>query len=361
MSHRKIENALKNGLNASLPDILDSVLQTPVSKMTNEQYQALLEPPLDQHKAKIFRPRLTLLRPGLSFALVAILLCLGLWGYYKPAALIAIDVNPGFEVTTNAYKRVLQVNGLDSNAQQILTGLKLTNTSLDNTIETIMGSLIQKGYLEQPNTTILVSVAATNAVLSQTMENQILNDMNQVLASDNKSATIYIQTLDTEKAPVSQNNEENKEKKQKVPAVNKKYIKEKDVKEKDVKEKHEKQEKPVEKQTKKQMEKPTDSTNNKTENLSFGKKALIQKLKQNNISFNEEDLANITLQEINALLKQQDKDLQTILDQTDNKDDRKDNKTKDRSKNKNKEKPNEKIKDEDKDKKSVNKNKGKSH
>jgi len=315
LSHRKIKAALNRGLNASLPDVLGSVLQAEISEMTVEEYNKIMSNTAVSSKPATVkanaRPATILLRPGIIFTFIAAFLGLGLWSYLNPAALIAIDVNPSFEVATNIYQRVIKISGLDQNAQQVLHGLKLKNKPLGSTMETLVGSLIDNGYLEHPESTILVTVASSNETRSKNIEDQIVKDFNQVLGTENNEVIIFTQIMQMDEATEAGLLEEENDLKEDI------ILEEADNLENDpAAEEKIPAESGAKSAAEKEQKQPAGqkNENKSTKKISFGKAVLIKKLKErSNVPFSENELAKMSMKEIKMLLDKYDTDLQTIL------------------------------------------------
>ena len=142
---------------------------------------------------------------GRSFMGVAtaacILLVAGIIGvpYYGnnfvPDTHVDIDVNPGVEIVTNKKNKVLNVQSTNKDGDSVIDGMNLKNTELKVAVNALIGSMVQKGYIANDNTGILVTVRNDNPEKANKVKEEVLYDINFALYTNDVQANVMNQTF----------------------------------------------------------------------------------------------------------------------------------------------------------------------
>ena len=142
---------------------------------------------------------------GRSFMGVAtaacILLVAGIIGvpYYGnnfvPDTHVDIDVNPGVEIVTNKKNKVLNVQSTNKDGDSVIDGMNLKNTELKVAVNALIGSMVQKGYIANNNTGILVTVRNDNPEKANKVKEEVLYDINFALYTNDVQANVMNQTF----------------------------------------------------------------------------------------------------------------------------------------------------------------------
>ena len=89
---------------------------------------------------------------------------IGGYAYYTPYGTVSLDVNPSIEYTINRFDRVLEVNGMNDDGEDILSGLdtkKLINTNIEAAIEDTIEQIDAEGYFSDEDGNYVVLAAST--------------------------------------------------------------------------------------------------------------------------------------------------------------------------------------------------------
>lgn len=89
---------------------------------------------------------------------------IGGYAYYTPYGTVSLDVNPSIEYTINRFDRVLDVNGINDDGEDILLGLdtkKLINTNIETAIEDTIEQIDAEGYFSDEDGNYVVLAAST--------------------------------------------------------------------------------------------------------------------------------------------------------------------------------------------------------
>ena len=116
---------------------------------------------------------------------------------YVPDSHVDIDVNPGVEIVTNKKNKVLEVQSTNQDGAAVIDGMDLKNTELKVAVNALIGSMVQKGYIQNDNTGILVTVRNDNEDKANKVKAEVLNDINTALSTNSVQATVIHQTVKT--------------------------------------------------------------------------------------------------------------------------------------------------------------------
>jgi len=116
---------------------------------------------------------------------------------YVPDSHVDIDVNPGVEIVTNKKNKVLEVQPTNQDGASVIDGMNLKNTELKVAVNALIGSMVQKGYIQNDNTGILVTVRNDNEDKANKVKVEVLNDINTALSTNSVQATVINQTVKT--------------------------------------------------------------------------------------------------------------------------------------------------------------------
>ena len=133
-------------------------------------------------------------------AAACVLLAVGVVGVpyygnnYVPDSHVDIDVNPGVEIVTNKKNKVLEVQSTNQDGASVIDGMDLKNTELKVAVNALIGSMVQKGYIQNDNTGILVTVRNNNEDKANQVKAEVLDDINVALSTNDIKARVMNQT-----------------------------------------------------------------------------------------------------------------------------------------------------------------------
>ena len=199
---KSVERALNQAVSASMPDmneLLDNILAADVIPMTKPDSIVRQQPPKQRSEGFIIWLKdiysSLFLQPALLFSLCIVLL-LSLSGgvalntiYMRTDTLVAIDVNPSIELSTNKKNKVISINAKNKDANIILEDMELINVDLNIAVNAIIGSMLKHGYLQDDENTILISVSNKKEAKAKQIQNKIEKDFVDSLKIVDKRAT----------------------------------------------------------------------------------------------------------------------------------------------------------------------------
>ena len=130
-----------------------------------------------------------------------VLLGAGIFGipYYGnnfvPDSHVDIDVNPGVEIITNKNNKVIDILSTNNDGKAVIDRMNLKNSELKVTVNALIGSMVQKGYIENDNTGILITVRNNNQDRADKVKAEVLDDINFALYKNDVQAAVMNQTL----------------------------------------------------------------------------------------------------------------------------------------------------------------------
>lgn len=108
---------------------------------------------------------------------------------------LILDVNPSIEIKTNGLKKVVEINGLNKDAKELLKEYKLENDEIEDVVEDLIDLMILNGYITGgEDNLVMITVDDENA------DKQMLDKVNGAIAAylENRQleAAVMSQTID---------------------------------------------------------------------------------------------------------------------------------------------------------------------
>ena len=190
MKNHDIDNMIASGLAKTVPD-----------NAYERIFAALPTASQTERKTIPMKKKNKILRFVLPAACACLILVAGIFGFvhydtnYRVDSVIDIDVNPGIELSTNKKDRVLDAVAINDDAKDILDGMDLKDTDLKVAVNAIIGSMVQKGYVTDEMSSILVTVKNRDSGKADTLRAEVVRDIDAALLSKGINAPVINQTL----------------------------------------------------------------------------------------------------------------------------------------------------------------------
>ena len=97
------------------------------------------------------------------------------------AAVISFDVNPSIELKVDNEEDVISVKGLNDDGKKVLEGMDLEDTDLEVAVNAIIGSMLKHGYINEMANSILLSVSGVEGYDTDALETKLANEVNALL------------------------------------------------------------------------------------------------------------------------------------------------------------------------------------
>ncbi|MDO5445641.1 MAG: PepSY domain-containing protein [Eubacteriales bacterium] len=111
------------------------------------------------------------------------------------ASTIMLDVNPSIEIRLNRSEQVLSVLPLNEDAKVVVGDMDFSGSSLDVTVNALIGSMLRNGYISDIANSILVSVDSDDPADGQAIQTKLMTKIDAILESGNVSGAVLGQTV----------------------------------------------------------------------------------------------------------------------------------------------------------------------
>ena len=192
MDDRELENKITSAYEDIAPDILDSVLRD-----CKEQKGRVI---IMQNKKKK-----SLVRAVAGIAAALLIVCGGIFGLnaYNGSKAIAstvmLDVNPSIEIQVNKHEKVLAVKPLNEDAKKVVGTMDFSGSSLEITVNALIGSMLRNGYINDASNSILVTVDSKNHAAGAELQTRLMLEISDLLKSSNNPVALLGQTITPDK------------------------------------------------------------------------------------------------------------------------------------------------------------------
>ena len=106
-------------------------------------------------------------------------------------SVVTLDINPSIALSVNNKETVTTATPLNDDAMDIMGGMELEGTNLETAVNAIIGACLQKGYLDELENAILVSVENADADTAT----QLQNELTTTISGAFQSGAILTQTV----------------------------------------------------------------------------------------------------------------------------------------------------------------------
>lgn len=77
---------------------------------------------------------------------------------FRVSSVIEIDVNPSIEIEVSKNEKVRDIDALNDEAEIIIGDMDFDGVDIDVAVNALIGSMIKCGYIDETNSSVLVSV-----------------------------------------------------------------------------------------------------------------------------------------------------------------------------------------------------------
>lgn len=183
MTHEEIHKRIQQAATHAAPDQLDAILSA-----CGEQKGTVISMKKNQ-KRRWIAP----LSAAAALAIVAGSI-FGISRFQQASAadsVVTLDINPSIALSVNSKETVTTATPLNDDAKDIMGGMELEGTNLETAVNAIIGACLQKGYLDELENAILVSVENADADTATQLQNELTATISGVF----QSGSILTQTV----------------------------------------------------------------------------------------------------------------------------------------------------------------------
>lgn len=188
LDNKQIEEKLKEGYEQLTPPFTEELR----GMVQNEKGQVVV---MQEKKVKKKHSKAAMLLAA------GVILALGLGGIgnYRAnqavAAVVALEVNPSVEINVNKKERVLNVRPLNDDGAKIIGEMDFSGSTLEVTVNALIGSMLQNGYLNEMANSILISVDDKNDADGALLQQKLTKEVNDMLQEQTFQAAVMSQRL----------------------------------------------------------------------------------------------------------------------------------------------------------------------
>ena len=180
MKKDEVTTMLRSAVSNAAPDVLDNVLHA-----------------CDHEKGKVIYMEKKKNRGVAGFAAIAAVFVLLIAGIFIAksnnsisnapgtnhtlAAVVSLDVNPSIELKVDKDEEVISVRGLNADGIKVLEGMDLEDTDLNVAVNAIIGSMLKHGYINEMANSILLSVSGVEGYDADALETKLASEVNALL------------------------------------------------------------------------------------------------------------------------------------------------------------------------------------
>lgn len=184
MNEKQLNEKIRTAVEHAAPDKLDTILSS-----------------VSEKKGVTAMTKTTKRKPIFAFAAAAaaFALCVGLLGYNGHIAnatdsIITLDVNPSIKIETNRKDKVLEVNALNADAKTVIGEMDFKGASLEVTVNALIGSMLQKGFITDVQNAVLVTVENDDDAKSMLLTNELSGLIGEAFKADSLDGAVISQS-----------------------------------------------------------------------------------------------------------------------------------------------------------------------
>ena len=122
---------------------------------------------------------------------------------YKVTSKVGIDVNPSVELKINQKEKVLEVIANNEDGKKIISDMDLKGSDINVAVNALIGSMVKNGYITELANSILISVENNDTEKAESLRQEILSQINM------ENISIISQTVNEEQELIDLSNEYN--------------------------------------------------------------------------------------------------------------------------------------------------------
>lgn len=217
LTDANITNSIKNAVESTTPEVIANVL---LRIEDDERGETVVEQTrttgnivhISEEIAVKKQERPTKWAKRMASLAAAVAIVFGAFFAYTnlaTGATISFDVNPSIELRINSKGKVISATPLNEDAVVVLGDMNLKGTDLNVATNALIGAMVQNGYIDDTQNTILVSVSGTNASNEEALQTQLMGQVNNSLSSYSINGAVISQNVannDTLKKLAQENN-----------------------------------------------------------------------------------------------------------------------------------------------------------
>ncbi len=116
--------------------------------------------------------------------------------YNTVDSLICLDINPSIVLEVNKSEKVLSAQAKNKDAKKVLEGLNLKGENLSNAVDSVLNAVVKHGYIDKKSNSVLVSVDNKDSKKGEELQRKLSQKVSKTLQKDGVEGAVLSQSLD---------------------------------------------------------------------------------------------------------------------------------------------------------------------
>lgn len=195
MHNSDIEKMLRRAAADAAPDVLDRIL----SRCNEEEGRVIDMAENKENRNASTRKRVWAYVGGLAAVLVLALTGAGYYLQFRTVdSIVGFDVNPSLELEVSRQEKILDVTTLNEDAKAILDNMDLRGSNLNVAVNALIGSMLKNGYINELKNSILITVESNDTRKSTELQQRIVEEIDAILNANSITGSILSQSLEND-------------------------------------------------------------------------------------------------------------------------------------------------------------------
>jgi len=214
MTERELNQKIRTAVEHAAPDQLERILSScdQTQQATDAPKKGALTSMTDIRNDKNRKYPNKKRSPLTAIAAVAATFALVIGGFAMTRtqsnpeidSIILLDVNPSLSLSVDTQEIVRAVDARNDEAKDVLGTMDLTGTSLEVSVNALIGAMMQKGYLDDAHNSILVSVENKDSARGATLQQKVSQAITSAMHTDTMDAAVLSQRVDPDDGVLAQ-------------------------------------------------------------------------------------------------------------------------------------------------------------
>ncbi len=116
--------------------------------------------------------------------------------YNTVDSLICFDINPSIVLEVNKNEKVLSAQSKNKDAEKVLEGLNLKGENLSKAVDIVINAVIKHGYIDEKSNSVLVSIDNQDSKKGEELQKKLSERVSKTLQKDGVEGAVLSQSLD---------------------------------------------------------------------------------------------------------------------------------------------------------------------
>lgn len=193
MNKKDIEKNLKGAFEKATPDCFNSILSDCRDK------KGIVIDMNETKSKKGFIYKIAAIAAAFVLIVCGTFIGFNVYSNNSVYSVVSLDVNPSIEIKTNKNNKVLDVSALNEDGQKVIGEMDFKGSSLELTVNALIGSMLKNGYLSDIANSILISVDNNDPEKSAELQKQLTEEINALIKANSFDGAVLSQSVSHDK------------------------------------------------------------------------------------------------------------------------------------------------------------------